>query len=117
VTRDDLIDRIYAAPTTAPPEGVDVRLWHLACDLRACGVTVAGHGARLVASVGVRSADVDPLARRWSVGGRRVVWPGGIDDVDVAIGIAQVLLGAVPEWQEDQKLGMSWHDWTAKEAR
>ena len=113
MTRDDLLDRIYAAPTTPPPAGVDVRVWHLACDLRACGCVVAGHGQRLVVSCGLRTADVEPLARRWSVCGRAVVWPEGIDDVDAAIGIAMVVVGEVgPEWLGDQKLGMTWHEWT-----
>lgn len=99
MSRDTYIDAILDAGTRPAPDGVHVSVWRLACDLRACGLTVAGHRDRIVVSHGLRSADVEPLARRWTIGGRRVAWTQSLDDIDMAVEIAMVLVEQVePRW-------------------
>ena len=125
MTRDEYRLRMASAPQPPPPwlgrGDVPVstwRAWWLACDLRACGLVVSGAGSRLTVAHGLRTADVDAAGRTWTTEARRVAWRmGADDDLETALDVVMWLVEQeAPEWEADQRLGMSWHEWTQGEA-
>lgn len=113
VTRDEYRQRMIAAQRPAPPWGpreapaAQWRAWWMACDLRAVGLHVAGHGHRLTVAHGLRTADVDVGARRWVTEARAVAWHVGADsDDDTALDVALWLVEQVePAWDVGDPVG------------
>ena len=120
VTRDEY--RLLTLDATRAPApwgarvmpGATWRAWWLACDLRACGLVVSGAGSRLTVAHGLRTADVDAAGRTWTTEARRVAWRmGADDDLETALDVVMWLVEQeAPEWEADQRLGMTWHEWT-----
>ena len=90
------------------PGRLTLEAWILASELKACGLTVAGHGCRLVASHGLRTADIDVGARTWTAEARRVDWrtDGTEADIGTVVDVALWLVEQVePPWTQVEPKG------------